>query len=86
MKKKLSTFAEAVQQVLAEVDGPIKLNAFIENVLGIRPSSAKKSSASASIRNHLRTNEEGKSLVYLDLVDSGSWFAEGKLAASERLS
>lgn len=64
MKKNSPTMAEAVEQALAEVDEPIKLNDFVEKVLEIYPSSARK--PDASIRNHLRMEEVGKSIVYLD--------------------
>lgn len=56
--------AEAVGQVLAELEGPIKRNDLIEKVLEIYQSSAKK--PAASISTHLRMHEEGKSIVYLD--------------------
>ncbi|NOR13406.1 MAG: hypothetical protein GQ545_09150 [Candidatus Aminicenantes bacterium] len=64
MKKNSPTMAEAVEQVLAEVDGPIKLNDLTEKVLEIYPSSAKK--PNAGIRNHLRMKGVGKSIIYLD--------------------
>lgn len=56
--------SEAVKQALAEVDGPIKQNDLIEKILEIYPSSAKK--PGDRIRSHLRMDEVGKSIVYLD--------------------
>jgi len=56
--------AEAAKQALAEVNGPIKQNELIEKVLEIYPSSAKK--PEAGIRRHLRTEEVGRSIVFLD--------------------
>ena len=64
MKKNSPSMAEAVEQVLVELDGPIKQNDLIEKVLKIYPSSAKK--PDASIRSHLRMEKVGKSIVYLD--------------------
>ncbi len=64
MKKNSPTLAEAVEQALAEVNGPIKSKSLIDKVLAIKPSSAKK--PDARIRNHLRMEEVGRSIVYLD--------------------
>lgn len=64
MKKKSSSLAESVKQVLEEVKGPINQNDLIEKILKIYPSSAKK--PEASIRRHLRMEEVGRSIVYLD--------------------
>lgn len=64
MKKKSSSLAESVKQALEEVKGPINQNDFIEKILKIYPSSAKK--PEASIRRHLRMEEVGRSIVYLD--------------------
>ena len=64
MKKNSPTLAEAVEQALAEVNGPIKSKDLIDKVLAIKPSSAKK--PGARIRNHLRMEEVGRSIVYLD--------------------
>jgi len=60
----LPTIAEAVGFVLSELKGPMDLDSFAEKVLEIRPSSAKK--PTASIRDHLKTYHEGKSIVYLN--------------------
>jgi hypothetical protein len=60
----LPTIAEAVERVLLELKGPMELDSFAEKVLEIRPSSAKK--PTASIRDHIKTYREGKSIVYLN--------------------
>jgi len=62
--KKTITWREAVDQVLAQLDGPIALDEFTERVLAIRPSKAKK--PQALLRNHLRWEHVGRTLVYLD--------------------
>jgi len=64
MKATLPTINESVERVLAEVDGPIEVNEFYKKVLKIRPSSAKN--PTSSIRNNLKMNQEGKSIVFLD--------------------
>lgn len=64
MKNKSPSMAEAVKQALSEANGPIKQNDLIEKVLEIYPSSAKK--PDASIRRHLRMEEAGRSIVFLD--------------------
>ncbi len=64
MSEKPITIAEAVAQVMAQLDGPISRDEFIARVLTIRPSKAKD--PVASIRNHLRQDELGRTLVYLD--------------------
>jgi hypothetical protein len=58
------SIAEAVAQALSDVQGPISVIEFVEKVLTIRPSSAKN--PAASIKNHLRWDANGKSIVYLD--------------------
>ena len=58
------TIAEAVERALAAVDGPIDLDTFLNRIQTIRPSSAKD--PTASVRTHLKMNEEGRSMVYLD--------------------
>lgn len=64
MKKKSFSVAKAIKQALAEVNGPIKQNDLIEKVLEIYPSAAKK--PDARIRSHLRMEEAGLSIVFLD--------------------
>ena len=64
MKKNPPNMAEAVEQALAQLAGPIKHDDFIEKVLEIYPSTAKK--PGVSIRNHLRMEGVGKSIVYMD--------------------
>ena len=56
--------AQAVQQALAQVDGPITVDEFTQRVLAIRPSKAKK--PGDSVRNQLRWQEWGHTIVYLD--------------------
>jgi hypothetical protein len=55
---------EAVKQVIAQLDGPISMDEFVQRVLAIWPSSAKN--PRSSITTHLRWEETGKSLVFLD--------------------
>lgn len=62
--KQLPTLSQAVTQVLAQVDGPITMDEFCQRVLTIRPSKAKK--PLTALRNHLRWQEVGKTLVFLD--------------------
>ena len=58
------TIAQAIAQALSDLQEPIPTKELIEKVLTIRPSSAKN--PAGSIRNHLRWQENGKSIVYLD--------------------
>ncbi len=58
------TIAEAVTQVVAQLDGPISRKELVARVLTIRPSHARK--PAASINNHLRWEARGRTLVYLD--------------------
>ncbi len=62
--RKPVTVREAVAQVVAQLDGPIVRDEFVARVLTIRPSKARN--PAASINNHLRWEERGKTLVYLD--------------------
>ncbi len=58
------TIREAIAQAVAQLDGPITRDEFVARVLTIRPSKARN--PAASINNHLRWEERGKTLVYLD--------------------
>jgi hypothetical protein len=58
------TRSQAVEQVLALVDGPIAVDEFCERVLSIWPSTAKK--PVPAMRSHLRLDQAGKTLVFLD--------------------
>jgi hypothetical protein len=58
------TRSQAVEQVLALVDGPIAVDEFCERVLSIWPSTAKK--PVPAMRSHLRQDQAGKTLVFLD--------------------
>jgi len=58
------TLSQAIEQVLAQLDGPIAVDELAQRVLAIYPSKAKK--PAASLRNTLRWNHIGKTLVYLD--------------------
>lgn len=64
MSEKPPTIAEAVAQVVAQMDGPLPLDEFIARVLAIHPSQARN--PAASIRNLLRYGEIGRSLVFSD--------------------
>ncbi|MCK4431277.1 MAG: hypothetical protein KAW19_08225 [Candidatus Aminicenantes bacterium] len=83
MKKKSPSMAEAVKQALAEANGPIKQNDLIEKILEIYPSSAKN--PDASIRSHLRMEEAGQSIVYLD-KETITPFRVGALGVRFRIS
>jgi hypothetical protein len=58
------TIAEAIAQVLVDVEGPISTDEFYAQVLSIRPSSAKN--PKRSIRAHIQYNELGRTVVFLD--------------------
>lgn len=58
------TLRKAIEQVLAQVDGRIAVKEFIARVMAIHPSQAKK--PQKAIRDHLRWNELGTALVFLD--------------------
>ena len=62
--EKTTTIAEAVAQIVAQLDGPLSRDELVACVLAIRPSQARD--PTASIRNHLRWQEVGRSLVFLD--------------------
>lgn len=61
---RLISLSEAVEQVLAQLDGPISLDEFLERALKIRPSKAKN--PKASMRSHLRTFQVGETLVFVE--------------------
>ena len=63
-KSQQITINQAIERVMAKVSGPIEVSTFIDKVLKIRPSSAKK--PTTSIRNKLREEHEGISLIFLD--------------------
>ncbi len=63
-KSNLPTFDEAIEMALSEVNEPIEISAFVNRVLEIRPSSAKR--PSSSVRTKMREYRAGKSLVFLD--------------------
>jgi hypothetical protein len=58
------TRSQAVEQALAEVDGPIAVDELCERVLAIFPSTAKK--PLATMRTFLRQEQKGRTLVFLD--------------------
>jgi hypothetical protein len=64
VKERSITLREAVGEIGAQLDGPIAVDEFVQRVLAIWPSRTKK--PGASIRNHLRWKEVGKTLVFLD--------------------
>jgi hypothetical protein len=63
-EKKSPSLSQAVEQALADVDGPIAVQELFTRALAIRPSKAKN--PAASLRNHLRWDHVGKTLVFLD--------------------
>jgi hypothetical protein len=58
------TRSDAIKQVASQLDGPISLDEFAEQVLSIKPSKAKN--PKASIRQNIRYEHEGKTFVFLD--------------------
>jgi hypothetical protein len=58
------TRSEAVAQVLAELNGSIEVEALAQRVLALAPSTAKD--PIAAVRAHLRGEEAGDTLVFLD--------------------
>ena len=58
------TLKQVVEQVLAEVDGPITVKDLAERVYAIYPTKAK--TAMSSFRNCLHYDEQGVNLVYLN--------------------
>lgn len=63
-KSNLPTLDEAIEIALSEVNEPIEISTFVDRVLEIRPSSAKR--PSSSVRTKMREYRAGKSLVFLD--------------------
>lgn len=63
-EQKPLTLSKAIEQVLAQVDGRIAVQEFIARVMAIHPSQAKK--PQKAVRDHLRWNELGTTLVFLD--------------------
>ena len=55
---------QAIEQVVGQLNGPITLDAFSERVLALWPSRAKN--AAATVRQALRYEHAGRSLVFLD--------------------
>ena len=58
------TRSQAVEQALTQVNGPIAVDEFCQRVLTIWPSKAKK--PLVSMRNFLRQEQAGQTLVFLD--------------------
>jgi hypothetical protein len=58
------TRSQAVEEVLAQIDGPIVVDEVCERVLTIWPSKAKN--PLSAMRSHLRQDQAGKTLVLLD--------------------
>ena len=57
------TLKQVVEQVLAELDGPITVKNLADRVYAIYPTKAK--TAMSSFRNCLHYDEQGVNLVYL---------------------
>jgi hypothetical protein len=64
MNEQSLTLSQAVEQVLAGMDGPLAVDELCRQVLAIRPSRAKN--PLASVRDHLRSKEAGRTLAFLD--------------------
>ena len=60
----LPTFDEAIEMVLKKIREPVAVSIFIDRVLAIRPSSARR--PSSSIRTKIRESHIGRDLVFLD--------------------
>jgi hypothetical protein len=58
------TLSEAVEQVLSQEDGPVAVEELCERVLTLWPSKAKN--PQSNIRTHLRQDQAGKTLVFVD--------------------
>jgi hypothetical protein len=58
------TRSQAVEQTLAQIDGPIGTDEFCQRVLAIWPSTAKN--PANAMRSHLRQDHAGKTLVFLN--------------------
>jgi hypothetical protein len=58
------TRRQAVEQIVAQLDGPIEVNELCRRVLDIAPSRAKK--PLAAVRNHVRQEHIGRSVIFLD--------------------
>jgi hypothetical protein len=58
------TRSQAVEQILAQVDGPIDIDDFCQRVLALWPSKAKN--PATAMRSHLRQDHAGKTLVFQD--------------------
>jgi len=55
---------QAIEQVAAQLDGPIALDEFCQRVLAIWPSTASK--PLATLRTHLRQEQAGQTVIFLD--------------------
>jgi hypothetical protein len=62
--EKSITLSEAILQVVDQLDGPITVSDFASRVLAIYPSQAKN--PAARVRDHLRREEDGTIITYLD--------------------
>ncbi|MEJ2557134.1 MAG: hypothetical protein P8186_13075 [Anaerolineae bacterium] len=62
--EKSITLSEAIFQVVDQLDGPITVSEFADRVLAIYPSKTKN--PAARVRAHLRQEEDGASITYLD--------------------
>jgi hypothetical protein len=62
--EKSLTLSQAIEQALAQLQGPIQVDEFAERVLAIRPSRAKN--PVASVRSHVRLEEAGETVAFLD--------------------
>ncbi|MGQ9585791.1 MAG: IS1096 element passenger TnpR family protein [Anaerolineae bacterium] len=58
------TLDQAMEQVVAQLDGPITFDEFVERVLAIWPSKAK--TPQRNIRSHMQYRQIGVSLAFLD--------------------
>ncbi|MGC9349734.1 MAG: IS1096 element passenger TnpR family protein [Anaerolineae bacterium] len=63
-EKSSLTRSEAVARVVAELDGPVDVESFAKRVLALAPSTAKD--PIKAVRKHLRSNEVGETLVFLE--------------------
>ncbi len=55
---------EAIHQIATQLEGPISLAAFTEQVLALWHSTSK--TASTTVRNAIRKYEQGKTIIFVD--------------------
>ena len=64
VKKGTVTQREAIERVAAQIDGPVALDEFVEQVLAIWPSKAKN--PAANVRQGIKDDHLGRNLLFED--------------------